>query len=85
MEADLVQQGVDLMLFGMGTVFSFLTVLVVSTSLMSFLVQRFLPEPVVLESVSSSSRKSQRATQAVDARTLAVIKEAIAQHRASKP
>lgn len=37
-------QGIELMLAGMGTVFVFLTLLVVATTLMSRLVQRFAPD-----------------------------------------
>ncbi len=41
MEATLISQGFDLMLFGMGTVFGFLTLLVGVTHLMSQSVNRF--------------------------------------------
>ncbi len=43
MENDLLVQGLELMLAGMGTVFVFLTVLVFATSAMSALVRRFAP------------------------------------------
>lgn len=39
-----VSNGLILMLLGMGVVFVFLTLLVFSTKLLSFLVRRFLPE-----------------------------------------
>ncbi|ARN76394.1 oxaloacetate decarboxylase gamma chain [Oceanicoccus sagamiensis] len=42
----LLQQGVELMLYGMGTVFTFLVLLIVATTLMSAVLQRFVtPEP----------------------------------------
>ncbi|MDH3547683.1 MAG: OadG family transporter subunit [Gammaproteobacteria bacterium] len=41
MENELINQGLILMLGGMGTVFVFLTILVVVTSLMSRLVMKF--------------------------------------------
>lgn len=41
----IVSRGFDLMVYGMGTVFVFLGILVVVTSLMSNLVSRFSPEP----------------------------------------
>jgi oxaloacetate decarboxylase gamma subunit len=41
-----ILQGVELMLAGMGTVFAFLTLLVLSTLLMSRLVRRFAPDAV---------------------------------------
>ena len=45
MESQLFQGGLELMAFGMGTVFVFLTLLVLVTASMSWLVQRFAPEP----------------------------------------
>ncbi len=45
MEADLLTQGVELMLVGMGTVFVFLTLLVGATTLMSRVIIRLQPEP----------------------------------------
>jgi oxaloacetate decarboxylase gamma subunit len=44
-ENNLVNDGVELMLFGMGTVVVFLTLLVFVTTAMSALVQRYLPPP----------------------------------------
>jgi oxaloacetate decarboxylase (Na+ extruding) subunit gamma len=41
----LLQQGFDLMLYGMGTVLTFLTILVITTALMSAVMQRFFPDP----------------------------------------
>jgi oxaloacetate decarboxylase gamma subunit len=43
MEATLLNQGLMLMLVGMGTVFLFLTLLVVSMSLMAGAVRRLMP------------------------------------------
>ncbi len=40
--------GLELMLIGMGTVFVFLTVLVMATKTMSVIVQRFAPLPLTL-------------------------------------
>ena len=68
------------MIYGMGTVFVFLTILVVATSLMSFCMTRFLPEQIQENrpvSVPSSPAKAP-----VDAQTLKVIQQAIYQHRA---
>ena len=45
MSNDLFLQGLELMLVGMGTVFVFLTALVLATASMSRLLQRFLPAP----------------------------------------
>lgn len=46
METSLLDQGVTLMLVGMGTVFVFLTVLVLAMSSMSAIAMRFQVEPV---------------------------------------
>ena len=45
MQASLIDQGVTLMLVGMGTVFVFLTALVIAMSLMAALVRRLTPAP----------------------------------------
>jgi oxaloacetate decarboxylase gamma subunit len=46
MQNELISEGLTLMLAGMGTVFVFLTVLVIAMTLMSRLVARFQPRPV---------------------------------------
>ncbi len=45
MQASLIDQGVTLMLVGMGTVFVFLTALVIAMSLMAAIVRRLTPAP----------------------------------------
>ena len=70
----LIEQGVDLMLYGMGTVFVFLTLLVIITALISAVVQRWLPDDEM--DVSSSKAESN-----VDARIVAIIEAALAKHR----
>ena len=45
MQASLIDQGVTLMLVGMGTVFVFLTALVIAMSLMGAIVRRLTPAP----------------------------------------
>ena len=70
----LIEQGVDLMLYGMGTVFVFLTLLVIITTLMSAVVQRWLPGD---EMTPSSSKTESN----VDARIVAIIEAALAKHR----
>ena len=73
MDGNLIEQGVELMLFGMGTVVVFLTLLVLITSAMSALVQRYLPPPPEPAAAAPAS--------GVDAKTLAIISAAIKQHR----
>ena len=69
--------GLNLMLYGMGTVFVFLALLVVCTNVMSALVLRFYPEALV----EPSPVKSQKVH---DPRIIAVIEAAIAEHRKSR-
>ncbi|NNF39940.1 MAG: OadG family protein [Woeseiaceae bacterium] len=68
MQPTLLDQGLTLMLVGMGTVFVFLTVLVAAMSLMATIVKRFLPAPAAAE---------------VSAAEVAAITAAIAEHRSS--
>lgn len=76
MQANLMQQGVELMLFGMGTVFVFLAVLIVATTFMSFLIQRFFPaKPVVV------SPTVNRGAATNDDQLIAVISAAIHKFR----
>ena len=74
MEATLVEQGLELMLAGMGTVFVFLTCLVFATSGMSTLVQRFSP-----------AAETETETNGVSAEEVAVISAAITEHRLKQP
>ena len=52
MQSGLLEQGLTLMLVGMGTVFVFLTLLVAATSLMSALTARLSPPPAAESPVS---------------------------------
>lgn len=78
MDSILITQGLDLMLYGMGTVFTFLTVLVVITSTMSALVNRIVTEEVVATSAPSADSNT------VEPRLAKVIQAAIDQHRGRK-
>lgn len=49
MTNSLIDEGLKLMLVGMGTVFVFLTALVIVTTLMSRLVMRFQPKPTAAD------------------------------------
>ncbi|MFX4227549.1 MAG: OadG family protein [Porticoccaceae bacterium] len=69
--------GLNLMLYGMGTVFVFLTLLVACTSIMSALVTRFYQEPAAESAAVKDSRS-------IDSKTIAIIKAAIAEHKKSK-
>ena len=76
MQQTLMQQGVDLLIYGMGTVFVFLTVLVFITMLMSAVVRRFFPDTEDANVVCGSAPAAQ-----VSPRIMAAIKAAIKQHR----
>ena len=81
MAAGLFDQGLEIMVFGMGTVILFLTLLVFATRLMSMLVTRFsAPVPASnpgAEKISSAVPGASR----VDPQTVAVITAAIHQYR----
>ena len=83
MQGSIVDQGVELMLFGMGTVLVFLSVLVVSITLMSWILQRYFPEPEVPPIAVPSSGAVEVAPG--DANLVAVISAAIHRYRSKKP
>ena len=83
--ADLMGEGLNLMLFGMGFVFLFLTLLVFVTSLMSRIVQTTMPvsdESQVTGGSVSAIPNPGAADPASDPVLLAVLSDAIQQHRA---
>ena len=82
MQESLLAQGTDLMLFGMGTVFFFLAVLVLVTTSMSALVVRFFPEaPPAAPKPASVNNKKLTAPKAVDPKVLKIAQAAIDAHR----
>jgi oxaloacetate decarboxylase gamma subunit len=82
MQGSIVDQGVELMLFGMGTVLVFLSVLVVSITLMSWILRRYFPEAEVPPTVVRSSGALDVTLS--DANLVAVISAAIHKHRSKK-
>ncbi len=81
-QPDLMSEGINLMLFGMGFVFVFLTLLVVSTTVMSKVVGKFdsgEPEPAANRPVVSLNLGP-----AQDQKLISIITEAIKQHRGQK-
>lgn len=77
MQANLLERGIELALIGMGTVFVFLTMLVLATLLMSWLIRRLLPEAAAQP--VPAGRKG-----ADDGELVAVIGAAIRHHRARR-
>jgi len=84
MSSDIVEQGIELMMFGMGTVVVFLTVLICITVVMSWLIQNYFPEEVEVPIINTS--RTSPGSQAVPNQVppIAVITAAIHQHRANK-
>lgn len=78
MQATLLDQALDLLIFGMGTVFVFLALLVVAVNLMSRFMETYFPDAIVPD---APTPKSKPGNDTVDATTLAVIQAAIRQHR----
>ncbi len=79
----LLLEGVELMLFGMGFVFAFLVLLIGAIRLMSQLLERFTP--AAMPPVAAAAVKSRPApAEQPDAELLAAIQAAIHQHRARR-
>ena len=90
MQDDLFAQGLELMLYGMGTVVLFLALLVVITTAMSLFVERWFPEPQPTPTAAEALRRL-RAGQAAaapgapaEAELVAVISAAVHRHRARR-
>ncbi len=75
---ELMSQAVELMIAGMGFVFTFLIVLVLATSLMSKFITRFAPEPAI---PVKTPRAKVKVPMSVDPDTAEAIKKAITQFR----
>ncbi|MCQ2029631.1 OadG family protein [Stutzerimonas zhaodongensis] len=76
--SELLLEGVELMLFGIGSVFVFLVLLIVCIRLMSAVIGRFHSAPI-----AQPASNGPAATEA-DADLLAAIQTAIHQHRARR-
>lgn len=78
MNSMIITQGLDLMLYGMGTVFTFLTLLVGVTLAMSWLVNRLVPEDI---EVISASVQVPLMSKTIEPRIVNAIQAALDQHR----
>ena len=74
MDSQLISQGLDLMLYGMGTVFIFLTLLVAITTFMSTTVNKVAQQPVKDDQIQLPQAQ-------VETRIVKAIQAAINQHR----
>lgn len=81
MDGDIVEQGVELMLFGMGTVVTFLTLLIIVTSIMSWVLGRYFPEEVQVPIISTGQIPPAVGVGHNHVPPIAVIAAAIHQHR----
>lgn len=79
MQTSLIDQGLDLMLYGMGTVFVFLTILVFATALMSRIVNALSKGE--LDQTELEPLLSNGSVDAPSAQVLEAIKLAIKVHR----
>ena len=80
--SELISEGSSLMLFGMGFVFLFLTLLVLATGLMSNIINRFFQEPV--SGSAPHSMHPATTKPADDLELVAAISAAIKMHRRKK-
>lgn len=78
----LLEDGIGLMVLGMGFVFLFLVVLIFATGYMSRLLNHFFPEALVSKAPVTMVKKP--ASSGVDAQMTAVITAAVHQHRINK-
>ncbi|MEA1956491.1 MAG: OadG family protein [Campylobacterota bacterium] len=74
METNLIMEGFKFMALGMGTVFSFLIVLMFMMNMMSKIVHRFFPEPQVDVNPPVATKQDNK-------KVIAAITAAIAHHR----
>ncbi|NKQ11495.1 OadG family protein [Pseudomonas sp. SST3] len=78
--SELLLEGVELMLFGIGSVFVFLVLLIVCIRLMSFVIGRFDSTPAA----QAISIRPASVAADIDADLLAAIQAAVHQHRARR-
>ena len=86
MENSIIEQGLSLMLFGMGTVFIFLTILIFATGAMSKVILSWFPEKIIeppaprMKALSANSASGANIVPA----TLKILQAAVDQHRKGK-
>ncbi len=74
METNLILEGFKFMGLGMGTVFSFLIIMILAMNLMSIIIHKYFPEPQASNAGSSGTKKDNK-------KTIAAITAAITHHR----
>ncbi|AFI84944.1 OadG family protein [Methylophaga nitratireducenticrescens] len=94
-ESTLMSEGLTLMLTGMGFVFVFLTVLVLVTTLMSWIITRYeksvgalpaegIPAPTAVLGRNQSAKSNQQSHSSQDSTLLTVLSSAIHKYRKNK-
>lgn len=83
MQDSLLSQGLSLLVYGMGTVYVFLAILVLVTTSMSRLIARYFPPAPEPERKAAPKAKS-ASPAAVEPHILNAITQAVAQHRSEK-
>ncbi len=83
MDNSLIQQGLNLMLFGMGTVFIFLTILIFATGGMSKVILRWFPEKII-EPPAPRKKANTANGASIGPATLKILQAAIDHHRKGK-
>lgn len=71
MRDELFNQGLDLMIFGMGTVFFFLAILVFTTAVMSNIILKYFPEAAPMTASKTDN----------ESHLLAILQAAVDHHR----
>ena len=69
------------MLFGMGTVFIFLTLLIFATGAMSKVILRWFPEKIIQPPAPKKKAVSASGTASISPATLKILQNAIDRHR----
>jgi oxaloacetate decarboxylase gamma subunit len=67
-------EGIKFMFLGMGAVFLFLTLMIITMNVMSYVIHKFFPEPQKIASAKVDSQKDNK-------KIVAAITAAIAHHR----
>jgi len=73
METNLILEGFKFMGLGMGTVFLFLIIMILAINAMSYIINRFFPEPQVADVTASTQKDNNK--------IIAAITAAIKHHR----
>ena len=83
METNLILEGFKFMGLGMGTVFAFLIVMIISMNIMSSVLHRFFPEPQVEATPATDTKQDNNINNNTNIKVIAAISAAITHHRES--